>query len=77
MACNDSLADANSCTRDIPYSELLINFVRVYAIDTGKDHKACMLALQDAGIYVISDPTTSSTSLNIDNPGWDTTIYSA
>lgn len=52
----DPLADKETCTRDIKYfKDLGINTIRVYSIDNTADHSDCMLALADAGIYLILD----------------------
>lgn len=51
------------------------NTIRVYAIDPTKDHKDCMNALADAGIYVIADLSEPSNSIIRDDPGWTTKIY--
>lgn len=56
LKLTDPLADDKTCDRDIEYfKELGINTIRVYSIDNTKDHKHCMDALADAGIYVILD----------------------
>jgi hypothetical protein len=47
----------------------------VYAIDPEKDHKDCMSALADAGIYVIADLSEPGTSINRDDPGWTVELY--
>lgn len=52
----DPLADKDTCTRDIKYfKDLGVNTIRVYSIDNTADHDDCMLALADAGIYLILD----------------------
>lgn len=56
LKLTDPLADDKTCDRDIEYfKELGINTIRVYSVDNTKDHKHCMNALADAGIYVILD----------------------
>ncbi|KAK0392048.1 hypothetical protein NLU13_1546 [Sarocladium strictum] len=73
----DPLADETSCKRDIPLlEELGTNTIRTYAIDPTADHSVCMKLLQDAGIYVISDLGEPATSINRDDPKWDTELFS-
>ncbi|KAK1088059.1 hypothetical protein LTR48_001957 [Friedmanniomyces endolithicus] len=68
----DPLADYTSCSRDIPYLiQLRTNTIRVYAIDPTKDHSQCMNALANAGIYVISDLSSPTQSINRDTPSWN------
>lgn len=72
----DPLADEDACTRDVPLLEALgTNIIRTYAIDPTKDHSACMKLLDAAGIYVISDLSEPSNSINRDDPTWDTTLF--
>jgi hypothetical protein len=73
----DPLADTDSCTRDIPYLQRLgTNVIRTYAIDPTKDHSKCMQLLDAAGIYVISDLSEPSTSIDRESPAWNTNLYS-
>ena len=72
----DPLADESACKRDVPFlQELGTNTIRVYAIDPTKNHDGCMAALQDAGIYVVSDLSEPRTSINRDDPQWDDVLY--
>lgn len=72
----DPLADVSSCKRDVPLlKELGTNTIRTYAIDPEKNHDECMKLLDDAGIYVISDLSEPSLSVNRDDPKWDTSLY--
>ena len=50
--------------------ELRTNIIRTYAIDPNEDHSECMRLLDDAGIYVISDLSEPSLSINRDEPTW-------
>ncbi|KAJ4324902.1 hypothetical protein N0V94_000956 [Neodidymelliopsis sp. IMI 364377] len=73
----DPLADSTACKRDITYlKKLNTNTIRVYAIDPKKDHKDCMNALADAGIYVVADLSEPGNSINRDDAEWTTTLYS-
>ncbi|KAI1044383.1 hypothetical protein LB504_013159 [Fusarium proliferatum] len=72
----DPLADEAACKRDIPLlKQLGTNIIRTYAINPKADHKACMKLLDDAGIYVISDLSEPSVSINRDDPKWDVELY--
>ncbi|TGZ80198.1 hypothetical protein EX30DRAFT_355436 [Ascodesmis nigricans] len=72
----DPLADAAGCKRDIPYlKELGTNTIRVYSIDPTADHDDCMEQLQEAGIYVVSDLSEPSLSINRDSPAWNDALY--
>lgn len=72
----DPLADAAKCKRDVPLlAGLGTNTIRTYAIDPTKDHSACMSLLANAGIYVISDLSQPTLSINRDNPQWNTELF--
>ena len=72
----DPLADGDACKRDVPLLQALkTNTIRTYAIDPTKDHSACMKLLDAAGIYVISDLSEPSVSINRDDPKWDVDLY--
>ncbi|KAM0244136.1 hypothetical protein ACHAP5_006519 [Fusarium lateritium] len=72
----DPLADEDACKRDVPLlKELGTNIIRTYAVNPKADHKACMKLLDDAGIYVISDLSEPSVSINRDDPKWDIELY--
>jgi hypothetical protein len=72
----DPLADSTACKRDIEFlKKVQTNTIRVYAIDPSKDHKACMNALADAGIYVIADLSEPKNSIIRDDPQWTTKHY--
>ncbi|OLY82938.1 Protein EPD1 [Smittium mucronatum] len=68
----DPLADEVGCKRDIElFKDLGINSIRVYEVDSTKNHDVCMKALADAGIYVILDLPTPLYSISRENPSWD------
>lgn len=72
----DPLADKDACDRDVPYLvDLNINTIRTYAIDPKQDHSYCMGLLQKAGIYVVSDLSEPATSINRDDPQWNTELF--
>ena len=52
-----------------------LNTIRTYAIDPTQDHSSCMEALQNAGIYVISDLSAPGASINRDTPAWNDDLY--
>ncbi|GAM85318.1 hypothetical protein ANO11243_033230 [Dothideomycetidae sp. 11243] len=72
----DPLADGAACQRDVPLLVgLQTNIIRTYAIDPTADHTECMQLLNNAGIYVISDLSDPSVSINRDDPAWNDDIY--
>ncbi|KAB8293110.1 hypothetical protein EYC80_007469 [Monilinia laxa] len=72
----DPLADEAGCKRDIPLlQELGTNTIRVYAINASLDHSFCMGMLQDAGIYLIQDLSNPSSSINRNDPEWNTDLF--
>jgi hypothetical protein len=72
----DPLKDEDACKRDVPLLQKLhTNTIRVYAIDPAADHTACMKLLDDAGIYVVADLGEPATSINREDPQWNTVLY--
>lgn len=55
--------------------ELRTNVIRTYAINASADHSACMKLLSEAGIYLISDLSDPSQSIDRSDPSWETTLY--
>jgi 1,3-beta-glucanosyltransferase GAS1 len=50
----DPLADGASCQRDAPILQAAsINAIRVYSVDSTKNHDTCMEAFNSVGIYVM------------------------
>lgn len=68
-ANKDPLADSATCQRDIKrFKDLGVNTIRVYTVDNSADHKECMSALADAGIYLVLDVNNSKYALNRVDP---------
>ncbi|KAI1103152.1 glycoside hydrolase family 72 protein [Jackrogersella minutella] len=68
-ANSDPLSDTTTCQRDIKeFQKLGVNTVRVYSVDNSADHKECMQALNDAGIYLVLDVNNPQYSINRDEP---------
>lgn len=61
---HDPLIDTAQCKRDITrMAELGTNAIRVYHVDPNADHKGCMSAFADAGIYLFVDLDTFNTQI--------------
>ncbi len=57
----DPLTDSAACKRDIPFLQKLgVNAIRVYSVDSSKNHDDCMSALSSAGIYTMCVPRPTS-----------------
>ncbi|KAJ5174605.1 uncharacterized protein N7482_000482 [Penicillium canariense] len=71
---DDPLIDTAQCERDIVrMSELGANAIRVYHVDPQGDHKGCMSAFADAGIYLFVDLDTFTTQIEQTSPHWNET----
>ncbi|KAK7937288.1 uncharacterized protein PG986_014156 [Apiospora aurea] len=72
----DSLADIDSCKRDVPFmKQIFTNVVRVYAIDPSANHDECMDLLAANDIYVVADMASPDESINSDDPTWNAGLY--
>lgn len=56
-------------------AELGTNAIRVYHVDPKADHKGCMSAFADAGIYLFVDLDTFNTQIEQVRPGIDPDVY--
>lgn len=73
---SDPLADTKTCLRDIPFLQAAgANVIRTYAIDPTADHDDCMKALDDAGIYLLTDLSEPALSINRADPSWDIQLF--
>ncbi|KAI9684754.1 MAG: hypothetical protein M1829_000129 [Trizodia sp. TS-e1964] len=66
---HDPLLDSNQCKLDASLMQTLgANTIRVYHVDASKDHKGCMDAFADKGIYLFVDLDTFNTQIEQDGP---------
>ncbi|KAI0762691.1 Glucanosyltransferase-domain-containing protein [Fomes fomentarius] len=72
----DPLTDSAACKRDIPSLQKLgVNAIRVYSVDSSKNHDDCMSALSSAGIYTIIDLALPvNGSIDRLSPSWTTNL---
>ncbi|GFZ51518.1 1,3-beta-glucanosyltransferase gas1 [Saitozyma sp. JCM 24511] len=72
----DPLSSSQNCSRDIPYlTQLGVNAVRVYSVNSSLNHDACMSALSAAGIYVMLDISLPlNGSIDRASPAWSTNL---
>lgn len=56
LVSTDPLLDTDQCKRDAKQmQDLGANAIRVYHVDPAGDHRGCMAAFADAGIYLFVD----------------------
>lgn len=61
----DPLIDEAQCKRDAKLmKDLNANAIRVYHVDPTADHRGCMKAFADVGIYLFVDLDTFETQLD-------------
>lgn len=61
---DDPLINTNQCQLDASQmKDLGANTIRVYHVDPAGDHKGCMSAFADAGIYLFVDLDTFTTQI--------------
>lgn len=76
---DDTLTDSAQCTRDAALMRTLgTNSIRVYHVETGKDHEGCMTAFANVGIYVWLDLDTRDDYILPDTsavPRWTQSMY--
>ncbi|KAL9618845.1 MAG: hypothetical protein Q9160_006504 [Pyrenula sp. 1 TL-2023] len=72
LSNDDPLVNVDQCKKDVTVmKDLGVNAIRVYHVDPKQDHKGCMSALEDAGIYLFVDLDTFPTYILADQPEWD------
>ncbi|KZF25294.1 glycoside hydrolase family 72 protein [Xylona heveae TC161] len=75
---DDPLIDTNQCQLDASLMQKLgANTIRVYHVDPTGDHKGCMDAFADAGIYLFVDLDTFDTAIEQESPRWNTSQLNA
>lgn len=72
----DPLINSAGCTRDVQYlKDLNVNTIRVYSVDSTKNHDSCMQTFSSAGIYTIIDLSLPvNGSLDRNAPSWSTNL---
>lgn len=64
LTSHDPLIDTNQCKMDASLmKDLGANTIRVYHVDPNADHKGCMSAFSDNGIYLFVDLDTFATQI--------------
>ncbi|KAL8946354.1 MAG: hypothetical protein Q9222_007238 [Ikaeria aurantiellina] len=78
LISTDPLLDVDQCTRDAKQmQDIGANVIRVYHVDPTSDHKGCMDAFADAGIYLFVDLDDFPTQIQPDTPSWNQTQLDA
>lgn len=72
----DPLALPDACNRDLPYlTQLGVNTLRVYSVNSSLNHDDCMKTFSDAGIYTIIDLALPlNGSIDRLSPSWSSNI---
>ncbi|CAO1613233.1 unnamed protein product [Sympodiomycopsis kandeliae] len=72
----DPLAMPSACKRDVAQlTDLGVNTIRVYSVNSTLDHDDCMKTFSDANIHVIIDlALPGNSSINRAEPVWDTAL---
>ena len=61
---DDVLANPKQCALDAPLMKtLLVNTIRVYTVDSTKNHTECMNILEQNGLYVILGLSTPNSTI--------------
>ncbi|KAL8728671.1 MAG: hypothetical protein Q9166_005235 [cf. Caloplaca sp. 2 TL-2023] len=72
LVSTDPLVDTEQCKRDAKQmQDLGANAIRVYHVDPAGDHRGCMDAFADAGIYLFVDLDDFPTQIQPDSPAWN------
>ncbi|CAL8581598.1 hypothetical protein XPA_007287 [Xanthoria parietina] len=72
LVSTDPLVDTDQCKRDAKQmQDLGANAIRVYHVDPAGDHRGCMAAFADAGIYLFVDLDDFPTQIQPDSPAWN------
>ncbi|KAL8712649.1 MAG: hypothetical protein Q9220_003180 [cf. Caloplaca sp. 1 TL-2023] len=78
LISTDPLLDTDQCTRDAKQmQDIGANVIRVYHVDPTSDHKGCMDAFANAGIYLFVDLDDFPTQIQPDTPSWNQTQLAA
>ncbi|KAI8985983.1 Glucanosyltransferase-domain-containing protein [Pilobolus umbonatus] len=74
----DPLADPAACARDAKLmKEIGTNVLRVYEVDSRRNHDACMKSFANEGIYLLLDIGTPKYSINRKTPEYNVHLYNA
>ncbi|KAI4135746.1 MAG: hypothetical protein LQ341_005840, partial [Variospora aurantia] len=74
----DPLVDTDQCKRDAKQmQDLGANAIRVYHVDPNAEHKGCMDAFADVGIYLFVDLDDFPTQIQPTTPSWNQSQFTA